>query len=199
MKPLNVILCLLLFSSISQAQSHLNGIKDVQVAQAQTITSTSNCITAPCQQPINVPWDSAGSPMTGNGIWGTGGAYQVPIQFTVPAGFHVVVQRVFGDVVSWPHGNAVTGKFAGILFGFILPQAGASTVLEYANNGCILYHQATVGTNGTTEYFDNTITSGFLGSDNEIILQIALYESELGVSVHTEVTLNVVFQFVLIQ
>jgi hypothetical protein len=157
-------------------------------------------VAAPCSFSINIPYDNAGQPDTRPGTWGTAASYSVPIPFAdVPSGYLVRITRVYGDVVSWPHGQIAPGTFSGVLSGlettnpvpsqYVAPGLGAMA-------GCFLYFQDRVGAAGSRiPAAVDSIKNGLLGPDNVLVLTQAVWLNETGVSIHMETTLVVEFVF----
>ena len=98
------------------------------------------CIDAPCVATINLPADIEGTPDTRTGTWGSAGVREVPYTFKkVPLGYRVRVLRIDGDMVSWPHGDVMAGKFAGVLWGATTTSSAGDVHLDYAAQGCLIY------------------------------------------------------------
>lgn len=157
-----------------------------------------DCISSPCVSTVNIPFDSAGVTDTRPGTWGAAGARQVQIPFkNVPAGYSVQIQRVYGDAVAWVHGKVVPGAHSGLLWGLYTSQVTASPNVEYGSFGCFLYLQGSVGRGDFRGAFDQLIPAGgTLASDNLLISQEAIFDNDTGQSIHMEVTMALVYQFV---
>jgi hypothetical protein len=136
--------------------------------------------------------------MTGNGIWGNGAAQQWPFQFTgVPSGYAVQIVRLQGDLIVFPHGTPKPGSAAGVLFGFWSDEP-ISQPFQYSDSSCFEYDQGAISAQNPslTEMFDRSVYNGLLSNDNKFTLQIAMFLSEMGVSIHQEITVEISYAFV---
>jgi hypothetical protein len=147
---------------------------------------------------INYPYDAQGEPDTRPGCWGDAGYNDGPVQFLdVPAGHRVRIVRVYGDFVAWPMGDPAEGKFAGILFGLLATDNGASPYATLSAKGCPLYLQNVVGKDGVRGSFDvECSAAGLLGPDHVMLVRRAIFLNELGCSVHQEPSFVVEFEYV---
>jgi hypothetical protein len=147
----------------------------------------------------NVAGDFFGEADTRSGTWGTADAVSVPIVFDgVPAGQHVQILKIEGDVVAWPKiplGTvALSGAMAGVLAGF---QDGdqAAVTCDLCAADTFVYVQASVSSSGVTRPFTYAGLNRTL-SENTVTLVVASWLNTFGVPIHAEVTYTIWFRSV---
>lgn len=148
--------------------------------------------------------------------WGSAAFVVHPLTFTPPPGCRVEIVRVIGDLIGWPLGTVPAGTQAGILVAIAPTPATATTSLfsqsqsmksgrvrrrssvwaDFADDGCMLYHQ--VGTDGPPARlaFDEKIVSGILNTDNVLNFTMSDWLNNTGLTVHMEVTFVIWFRFI---
>jgi hypothetical protein len=169
------------------------------IAHAESDIGSGNCIApASCSATVNIPFDTAGVPDPI--YWGNGGYLDVPFQFSnVPAGYRVRIMRLYGDHIAWAHNAGTpmpTNSHAGVLWG-IWSTASHNPPFQYSANFCFVYHQGALSSSGDfNQYFDTDVSpGGLLAADNAFIVQLAIFLSDIGVSIHQELTTAVVYHF----
>lgn len=166
--------------------------------------SAKDCITHPCSAPFNFAYDLIGDPDYRLGTWGSATASTNQVRFKAPAGYRVRVLRIYGDLVLWPRGTPdidtekILGHAAGVLLGLSTTAPDGSDTVEGggASDNCFLYIQdATKGEKSRAAIDYDTHVGGLLERDNVMVVKVAVWLNTLGLAVHLEPSLVVVFQF----
>ena len=130
--------------------------------------------------------DLQGPPDNRPGTYGCAEAVSVPIEFTPPSGYSVHIDRIIGDLVSWPNATPTTTvRPAGVLAAFqVAPSTG-----YLADLNTPLYVQSHVPPSGSTRTFDYPIDA----TTNTITAVIASWLNEYGATIHVELTYTIRF------
>jgi hypothetical protein len=203
MKPITLCLCVPLTIAAAQAQTqtlprspahHRAAARPVQIAFRGGATAADG--TTATTVSGNIAYDLDGPADTRAACYGTAEAWDVPIVFTPPAGYQVVVDRLLGDVVAWPlAGAAVNVPPSGVLAGFTVASpdvtpAGQSTAQCSYDLLCTaaapVYVQQHVPPAGATRTFD--VPAGVTLTDGTITAVVASWLNLYGVKVHIELT-----------
>ena len=148
----------------------------------------------------NFAYTNEGVTDTRPGTWGKASAFDFTIPFVnVPPGKRVLITRIYGDFLMWPHGVIAANSAAGGLTGLLTTSSGQSPFVStgLGSQGSFFYIQS--GCDGTPQRapFDfNVSNGGLLDPDNKMILRIAVFLNTTGVPIHMETTLVVEFQYV---
>lgn len=163
------------------------------------------CITKPCSAAFNQSYDLIGTPDSRPGTWGSAGAASSPIKFKAPIGYRTRVLRAYGDLTFWPRGtpdgdpaDKIVGAAAGVLLGLSSTAPDGSAAVEGggASDGCFLYVQdSTKGLERRVAIDYDTHVGGLLEADNLMVVKVAVWLNSLGLAIHIEPSLVVVFQF----
>lgn len=164
-----------------------------------------DCISKPCSTAINFSFDLIGTPDDRPDTWGTAGVQTKQLVFHPPEGYRVRIIRVYGDFVVWPRGNAgsdrgdmVFGKLAGTLLGLSSTAPDRSEYVEGggASDGCFLYVQVAAKKDPERVAIDhNTAMGGLLEKDGTVNVKAAVWLNTLGLAIHMEPSLVLVYQF----
>lgn len=171
-----------------------------------------------CSFPTNVAWDTAGSipypaagaqvihdritkilraPVRQAAATGLGDYVDVVFPMIVPADYTAQIVRVYGTFQGWPVGAIPAGTNAGILWGILTADPGPSPFVAdgLASSNCPDYGQTQVGSDGSTITFDHQIADGVL-SNGQFIVRLGIFLNDTGMTIHSELTLNVDFRFI---
>lgn len=164
-----------------------------------------DCITSPCSAAMNFAYDIIGTADSRPGTWGSAGAQSSQVKFKAPPGYRVRILRVYGDLTFWPRGmpdadptDKIVGKAAGVLLGLSSTAPDGSDKVEGggASDGCFLYIQdASKGEAKRTPIDFDTHEGGLLEPDGVMVVKFAVWLNTLGLAVHAEPTLNLVYKF----
>lgn len=153
------------------------------------ITTGGDPTKGPCEVSTNFSFDIEGPPNDSGFEFGN-------ITFRPPAGYSVQILRVYGDFATIPNGIPVPGGMCGMLFGIETTAVAASKYADYAADGCFLFVQLFTHGEAQRASYDRKIKGVVIASDNVLQLKSAVFMNTLGVSIHSEPSLIIVFQYV---
>lgn len=158
----------------------------------------SSCIAYPCSASINIAADLYGQQDTRPDTWGFADAVATPIKFLgVPSGYGVHLLHIRGDFIAFAHGAVLPGTNAGVNWGITTTQPTFSNTVQFAASGCIAWVQGSVNAVNLRAPFDQDVSvGGWLGSDNAMVSTEASWLNDTGLSIHSEATILIDYQFV---
>jgi hypothetical protein len=169
------------------------------------LAADCNPIQQPCSAAVNFAYDLMGTPDNRPGTWGSAGTQSYKLTFKVPSGYRVRVLRVYGDLTWWPRGTPlpdagdnVVGHAVGVLLGLSNTAPDGSAIIDGggASDNCFLYIQdSSKGEKSRAPFDYDTHVGGLLQSDGVLVVKAAVWLNTLGLAVHLEPSMTVVFQF----
>lgn len=164
-----------------------------------------DCIQSPCSTAVNFAYDLSGTPDNRVGTWGSAGVVSSPLTFKAPPGYRVRILRVYGDLTWWPRGtpepdsgDKVVGHAAGVLLGLSTSAPDGSSMVEGggASDNCMLYIQdASKGEAKRVPFDYDTKVAGLLGEDNVLVVKFAVWLNTLGLCLHGEPSMTLIFRY----
>jgi hypothetical protein len=134
-------------------------------------------------------------------IWGVADSAVMPIKFNPPAGYHVRILRLRGDLVAWikllPGEQAEQNSTAGTLLGFSTTAPGGSVQCDYCADNTSLYVQDAVTAQQPKARtpFDYDGVDQVLEHDNILNVVIAEWLNTTGKPIHLEATYTIKFVY----
>lgn len=183
-----------------------------------------DCISKPCSTAANFSYDLLGTLDDRPDTWGLQGWQAKPLVFAAPAGYSTQILRVHLNFIGWPRGTPapdgadnVIGHAAGMLLALcstagrggqapgqavgspaVAPPGESSQVAGGgAADNCFVFEQ--MGTKGESEKIDaeeDTSAGGTLAKDNTMNVTGAVFLNTLGLAIHLEASMVIVFRYV---
>jgi hypothetical protein len=155
----------------------------------QVVTTGGDPTRGPCEVSTNFSFDIQGPPNDPGFEFGN-------ITFKPPTGYSVQILRVYGDFATIPNGTPIPGGMCGMLFGIETTAVAASKFADYAADGCFLFVQLFTKGEAQRASYDREIVGVVLAADNVFQMKTACFLNTLGVSMHMEPSLIIVYRFV---
>lgn len=169
---------------------------DQQVYWDNGTHHTPNCNPEPRSIATNFSADIKGDPDNRPDTWGDAGYIVKKITFTPKPGCRIRITKAYGDFLIWPVGKVERGKFAGALFGLRTTAPEGSIQADWAADNTFLYIQVATGGEPARAAFNYDVASGgLLGSDNVMLVKMAVWLNDTGLPIHMEPSFVIQFQY----